>query len=163
VGVALAALRQATGGVPAEVVVTTADTPLLEGATLAAMLETHRAAVAEGAVATVLTSEVPDPRGYGRVVRDDRGAVRAIVEQKDADEAQARIREINAGIYVFDGAFLEDALSRVTDDNAGGEYYLTDVPGIAAQDGRLVQGFLAADVAETAGANDRVQLAALAA
>jgi bifunctional UDP-N-acetylglucosamine pyrophosphorylase/glucosamine-1-phosphate N-acetyltransferase len=89
--------------------------------------------------------------------------VLAVVEEKDADEAQRGIKEINAGIYVFDGRFLEDALSRVTDDNAGGEYYLTDVPGIAAQDGRRVAAHLLADVAQTEGANDRVQLAALAA
>ena len=165
VSVALAALRDATGGVPTEVVVTTADTPLLRGDTLSGLLDAHRTCrgSAAAAAATLLTAEVPDPYGYGRVVRDDMGAVRAVVEEKDADPAQARIREINSGIYVFDGAFLEDALGRITDDNAGGEFYLTDVPGVAAQDGRRVQAHVIDDVAQTAGANDRVQLAALAA
>ncbi len=166
VSVALSALRDATGSVPAEVVVTTADTPLLRGDTLAALLAAHRSGAGRGngagTAVTLLTSEVADPRGYGRVVRDEHGSVRAVVEQKDADEAQARIREINAGIYVFDGPYVEDALTRVTDDNAGGEYYLTDVVGVAAQDGRHVEGFLVRDPAQTEGANDRVQLAALA-
>ena len=161
VSVALAALREETGGVPTEVVVTTADTPLLRGATLSALLAAHRGA-GTGTAATLLTSEVPDPRGYGRVVRDEQRAVRAVVEQKDADEAQARIGEINSGIYVFDGPWLEGALQRITDDNAGGEYYLTDVVALAAQDGRRVEGHLLDDAAQTEGANDRVQLAALA-
>ncbi len=166
VAVAVAALRESTGGVPAEVVVTTADTPLLEGVTLATMVSAHRGhrgSDGTPCAATLLTSEVPDPHGYGRVVRGADGAVRAVVEEKDADDAQARIREINAGIYVFDGPWLEDALSRVTDDNAGGEHYLTDVVGLAAQDGRQVQGHVLADVAQTRGANDRVQLADLGA
>ena len=173
VSVALAALRAATGGVPAEVLVTTADTPLLQGATLAALLDAHRAGTGAGTGAgtstgtgtavTVLTSEVADPTGYGRVVRDDAGSVRAVVEQKDADAALARIREINAGVYVFDGPWLEQALGRVTADNAVGEYYLTDTVALAVQDGRRVEGHLLADAAQTEGANDRVQLAALAA
>ena len=167
VSVALAALREATGAVPAEVLVTTADTPLLRGETLSALLAAHRAqpgsGTGEATAATLLTSRAPDPFGYGRVLRDDQGAVRGVVEQKDADEAQARIQEINSGIYVFDGPWLETALGRVTADNAGGEYYLTDVAGLAAQDGRRVEGHLLDDVAQTEGANDRVQLAALAA
>ena len=168
VSVALAALREATGSLPAEVLVTTADTPLLQGATLAGLLDAHRAGggagagPGAGAAVTLLTSQVTDPSGYGRVVRDDRWSVRAVVEQKDADEAQVAIREINAGIYVFDGPWLEQALGRVTRDNAGGEYYLTDVVALAAQDGRGVEGHLLADAAQTEGANDRVQLAALA-
>ena len=160
VGVALTALREETGDVPREVLVTTADTPLLQGSTLASLLAAHRAAPT---AATVLTGEVVDPRGYGRVLRDEHGEVRAIVEQKDADEVQARVREINSGIYVFDGPFLESALGRVTADNAGGEYYLTDVVALAATDGQHVEGHVLGDVAQTEGANDRVQLAALGA
>ena len=160
VGVALTALREATGDVPAEVLVTTADTPLLGGPTLAALLAAHRQ---RPTAVTLLTSEPADPTGYGRVVRDGDGEVRAVVEQKDADAAQVGIREINAGIYVFDGPFLETALTRTTDDNAGGEYYLTDVVGVAAADGHHVEAHLLDDVAQTEGANDRVQLAALGA
>ena len=160
VGVALAALREATGDVPAEVLVTTADTPLLEGRTLRALLSAHRE---RPTAVTLLTGEPAEPTGYGRVVRDADGGVRAVVEQKDAVAAQVRLREINAGIYVFDGAFLETALTRTTDDNAGGEYYLTDVVGVAAVDGHHVQAHLLDDVAQTEGANDRVQLAALGA
>jgi len=160
VGVALTALREAAGAVPTEVLVTTADTPLLEGTTLAALLEAHRQ---RPTAVTLLTSEAADPTGYGRVVRDADGGVRAVVEQKDATPDEARVREINAGIYVFDGPFLEAALGRTTADNAGGEYYLTDVVGLAASDGRHVEAHLLDDVAQTEGANDRVQLAALAA
>jgi bifunctional UDP-N-acetylglucosamine pyrophosphorylase/glucosamine-1-phosphate N-acetyltransferase len=97
------------------------------------------------------------------VLRDAGGSVTAVVEEKDATAEQAAVREINSGIYAFDGAFLADALARVGNDNAKGEYYLTDVVAIARADGRAVGAHRISDVMQTEGANDRVQLAALAA
>jgi bifunctional UDP-N-acetylglucosamine pyrophosphorylase/glucosamine-1-phosphate N-acetyltransferase len=160
VRVALDALRAAAGTTDGVVLVMNADTPLMEAATLRELVAAH---TAEDRVATVLTAEVPDPTGYGRVLRDAGGSVTAIVEQRDASPEQARVREINSGIFAFDGAFLAEALARVTNDNAKGEYYLTDVVAIARSDGRRVGAHLIDDVMQTEGANDRVQLARLGA
>jgi len=163
VRVGLDALRDAAGTTDGVVVVVYGDTPLLEGETLAELVDVHAASAAGGGRAvTVLTAEVADPFGYGRVLRDPDGSVAAIVEEKDATAEQAAVREINSGIYAFDGAFLVEALARVGNDNAKGEYYLTDVVAIARADGRLVGAHRVADVVQTEGANDRVQLAALA-
>jgi bifunctional UDP-N-acetylglucosamine pyrophosphorylase / glucosamine-1-phosphate N-acetyltransferase len=163
VRVALEALARSAGTTDGVVVVMAGDTPLLEGETLTRLVEDHRARQDAGQVATVLTAEVPEPFGYGRVLRGEDGSVTAIVEQKDATTEQAAVREINSGIFAFDGAFLADALSRVTNDNAKGEYYLTDVVAIAHRDGRTVGAHRIEDVMQTEGANDRVQLAALGA
>ncbi len=160
VRVALEALRDAAGSATGTVIVMAGDTPLLEGDTLAELASVHEEAV--NAV-TVLTGEVVDPFGYGRIVRDADGQVHAIVEQKDASDEERAIREVNSSIYAFDGDFLAEALSRVTNDNAKGEYYLTDVVAIARSDGRRVGAHVTPDVAQTEGANDRAQLAALAA
>lgn len=160
VRVALDRLREVAGSTSGTVLVTTGDTPLLEGDTLAGLVSGHTAA---GRAVTLLTGEVADPFGYGRVVRDAAGDVAAIVEQKDADPEQARIREINSGIYAFDGDFLSWALGRVGNDNAKGEYYLTDVVAIARTSGAPVGAHVIEDVLQTQGANDRAQLAALAA
>lgn len=160
VRVGLDALRDAAGTTDGTVVVMAGDTPLLRGETIAALVADHDAA---GRAITILTGEVADPFGYGRVIRDDAGAVTAIVEEKDADETQAAVREINSGVFAFDGAFLGDALGRITNDNAKGEYYLTDVVGIAHADSRPVGAYRIDDVMQTEGANDRAQLAALGA
>ncbi|MFD0685161.1 bifunctional UDP-N-acetylglucosamine diphosphorylase/glucosamine-1-phosphate N-acetyltransferase GlmU [Actinomadura fibrosa] len=149
------ALEQ-TGALDGTVVVTNGDHPLLRGETLAALVRAHED---EGNAATVLTTEIPDPTGYGRMVRAADGSVAAIVEHKDADAAQRAIGEINVGMYAFDGALLEDALKRVTTDNAKGEEYLTDVVAILRGDGHRAGAHLAADWVETQGVNDRVQLA----
>jgi bifunctional UDP-N-acetylglucosamine pyrophosphorylase/glucosamine-1-phosphate N-acetyltransferase len=163
VRVGLDALRRHVGTTDGTVLVTAGDTPLLRGETLEALLTDHRAHRAEDRVVTVLTAEVDDPSGYGRVVREADGSVAGIVEERDATPEQAAGREVNSSIYVFDGGFLADALSRVTNANAKGEYYLTDVVAIARADGRTVGAHPIEDVMQTAGANDRVQLAALAA
>ena len=160
VRVAMEALRRSGGTTSGTVVVMTGDTPLLQGDTLLDLVADHSGA---GRAVTILTGEVPDPFGYGRVVRDAHGEVTAIVEEKEADADQAAIREINSGIYAFDGDFLADALSRVSKDNAKGEYYLTDVVAVARADGAAVGAHVTGDVMQTEGANDRVQLAALAA
>ncbi|MFI6026100.1 bifunctional UDP-N-acetylglucosamine diphosphorylase/glucosamine-1-phosphate N-acetyltransferase GlmU [Amycolatopsis magusensis] len=157
VGCALATLPpQLTG----TVVVSYGDVPLLDTETLAALLAEHTGA--SNAV-TVLTSVVPDPTGYGRIVRDADGGVTAIVEQKDADETQLAITEINSGVYAFDAAVLADGLSRLSTDNAQGELYLTDVLSIARGDGKAVGTLVVEDPWLTEGVNDRVQLSVLGA
>ncbi|MDN4483622.1 bifunctional UDP-N-acetylglucosamine diphosphorylase/glucosamine-1-phosphate N-acetyltransferase GlmU [Demequina lignilytica] len=139
------------------VVVTSGDVPLVDGALLGALVEAHHDG---GNAVTVLTAEVPDAGGYGRIVRDSSGAVLRIVEHKDATDAERAIREINAGIYVFDAAHLRDALARLTGDNAQGELYLTDVLALAREAGGRVGAMVAPDAAAVEGVNDRVQLAA---
>ncbi len=141
------------------VIVTTGDTPLLEGASLRAFAEDH---AGSGRVVSVLTGEVPDPTGYGRVIRDEDGSVAAIVEHKEASPEQATVREINSGILAFDAAFLEEVLPRLSNDNAKNEYYLTDTVKLARDAGRQVGAFRVEDVLQTEGANDRAEMAELA-
>jgi bifunctional UDP-N-acetylglucosamine pyrophosphorylase/glucosamine-1-phosphate N-acetyltransferase len=146
------------GGRPeGTVVVVCGDTPLLSGATLSDLARTH---ADDGNAVTVLTAEVPDSTGYGRIVRDEAtGAVTAIVEHKDATAAQRAIREINSGVFAFDGALLADALTQVRTDNSQGEEYLTDVLGILREAGHRVGAAVAGDHREILGINNRVQLA----
>lgn len=138
------------------VVVACGDTPLLTAGTLRALAETH---AADGNAVTVLSAKVPDPTGYGRIVRVADGSVRAIVEHKDADAEQLGIDEINSGVFAFDGALLGEALGRVSTDNSQGEEYLTDVLGILREAGHRVGACVAEDHHEIAGINNRVQLA----
>ncbi|MFF7182725.1 bifunctional UDP-N-acetylglucosamine diphosphorylase/glucosamine-1-phosphate N-acetyltransferase GlmU [Streptomyces sp. NPDC008121] len=139
------------------VVVVCGDTPLLSGETLRELAATH---AADGNAVTVLTAEVPDSTGYGRIVRDEvSGAVTAIVEHKDASDAQRAIREINSGVFAFDGRLLADALGKVRTDNSQGEEYLTDVLSILREAGHRVGASVAADHREILGINNRVQLA----
>ncbi|MFE9291075.1 bifunctional UDP-N-acetylglucosamine diphosphorylase/glucosamine-1-phosphate N-acetyltransferase GlmU [Streptomyces olivaceus] len=139
------------------VVVVCGDTPLLTGETLRALAATHSA---DGNAVTVLTAEVPDATGYGRIVRDGAsGAVTAIVEHKDASESQRAVREINSGVFAFDGRLLAEALGKVRTDNSQGEEYLTDVLGILREAGHRVGASVAGDHREIAGINNRVQLA----
>jgi bifunctional UDP-N-acetylglucosamine pyrophosphorylase/glucosamine-1-phosphate N-acetyltransferase len=141
------------------VLVAYGDTPLLEGESLRALAEDH---VAAGRGVSILSGVVANPHGYGRVLRDAAGEVTGIVEQKDATEEQRAVCEINSGILAFDAEFLDGALSRLTNDNANGEYYLTDTVQLAREDGLPVGAFPIEDVLQTEGANDRAQLAALA-
>ena len=138
------------------VVVTYGDVPLLTTATLEALTAAHHEA---GNAVTVLTAHVPDPTGYGRIVRGPDGQVAEIVEQKDAGEAVRAVREINSGVYAYDGRLLAEALGKLTADNAQGEEYLTDTLAILREAGHRVGAFTAGDHREVAGVNDRVQLA----
>ncbi|MEU2385636.1 bifunctional UDP-N-acetylglucosamine diphosphorylase/glucosamine-1-phosphate N-acetyltransferase GlmU [Streptomyces sp. NPDC012461] len=150
-------LEELGGAVDGTVIVVCGDTPLLTGATLRELAATH---AAEGNAVTVLTAEVPDATGYGRIVRDEAsGAVTAIVEHKDASEEQRAVREINSGVFAFDGALLAQALKQVRTDNSQGEEYLTDVLGILRAAGHRVGASVAGDHREIAGINNRVQLA----
>jgi bifunctional UDP-N-acetylglucosamine pyrophosphorylase/glucosamine-1-phosphate N-acetyltransferase len=146
------------------VVVTYGDVPLLAADTLTELVRVHEAGLGGGGAAvTVLTAEVDDPTGYGRVLRDATGAVTGIVEHRDADPAQREVREINSGIYAFDAAVLLDALGRIDASNDQGEMYLTDVLAVARADGGLVQALATEDLWQVEGVNDRVQLATLGA
>ena len=158
VRVAMDALQEQVGPPSGTVVVAAGDTPLLQGESLRAFVAEHEAA--QRAV-SILSGVVPDPYGYGRVVRNAEGDVEAIVEEKDATPQQREIGEINSGILAFDAQFLVSALGRIGNDNAKGEYYLTDAVKIAQEDGLTVGAFPIEDVAQTEGANDRAQLADL--
>ena len=140
------------------VVVTYGDVPLLTTQTLSGLVAAHSAA---SAAVTVLTAVLDDPSGYGRILRDDAGAVIAIVEEKDASDEQRAVGEINSGIFAFEAAFLRAALDRLRADNAAGELYLTDVVAIARGEGVPVAAVTTDDVWQTEGANTRAQLAAL--
>ncbi|KRC87308.1 bifunctional N-acetylglucosamine-1-phosphate uridyltransferase/glucosamine-1-phosphate acetyltransferase [Terrabacter sp. Root85] len=154
------ALEALPGDLAGTVVVTYGDVPLLTSATLEGLVAAHHAS---GSAVTVITATLEDPTGYGRVIRDAEGSVVAIVEQKDADEEQRAIREVNSGLYAFDAAVLREALSEVGTDNAQGEKYLTDVIAIARGRGLGVRAHLVADLWQTEGVNDKVQLARLGA
>jgi bifunctional N-acetylglucosamine-1-phosphate-uridyltransferase/glucosamine-1-phosphate-acetyltransferase GlmU-like protein len=112
------------------------DGPLIRAETLQKVLDVHRAA---NAAATLATSIIDDPEGYGRIVRDQQGRFREIVEQKNATEAQLAIREVNPSYYCFDTASLFAALDRVERNEASGEYYITDVPALLLQEGKRVE------------------------
>ena len=148
---ALAQLADLTG----DVIVTMGDVPMLTGETLAALLDEHRS---NQAAVTVLTAEVPDPTGYGRILRDTGGIVTGIVEHRDADDTQLEIIEINSGIYVFDAATLRSALTELAPSNDQGELYLTDVLAVVREAGKPVGAYFIDDVWQTEGVNDRIQL-----
>jgi bifunctional UDP-N-acetylglucosamine pyrophosphorylase/glucosamine-1-phosphate N-acetyltransferase len=151
---------EALPDVEGTVVVVAGDTPLLTAGTLASLTSEH---VVAGNAATVLTAILDDPSGYGRVLRDDDSEVTAIVEHKDADEAQRAVREVNSGMYAFDAGPLRQALGALTRDNVQGEEYLTDVLAILGAAGHRIGAVVAQDRHEILGVNDRVQLAAAAA
>jgi bifunctional UDP-N-acetylglucosamine pyrophosphorylase/glucosamine-1-phosphate N-acetyltransferase len=143
-------------GEDADVVVLPGDAPLLRPPTLAALVRAHRE---QDAAAALLTAEVEDPAGYGRVVRGRDGDVVAIVEDADAVGEQRTIAEINTSIYCFRRAVLAPALRRLRPANAQGEYYLTDVLSVLHDAGYWILPMVVADPMETAGVNDRAQLA----
>lgn len=150
--------RTALAGLAAsdEVMVLCGDGPLVTAATLERLLSAHRAAHAE---ATMATSVIPDPAGYGRIQRDAQGRFEAIVEQRDCTPAQLAIREINPSYYCFAHGALFGTLSRVGNRNASGEYYLTDVFGLLKSDGRTVHVVDAVPPEEVLSVNTPQQLA----
>jgi bifunctional UDP-N-acetylglucosamine pyrophosphorylase / glucosamine-1-phosphate N-acetyltransferase len=141
------------------VLVLSGDVPLLDGGAIASLAAVH---AQSGAEATILTSVLDDPRGYGRVVRDPDGSVLRVVETKergDATREEHRIREVNAGVYAFDGRALRDALPRLTAENAQGELYLPQVIDLLREDGLTVFAHQTKDDSALLGVNDRVALA----
>lgn len=160
-------VQQALPQIPAQtqaVLIVCGDTPLLRAQTLQAMLEKYAASQQDSQplAGLLLTAILDNPHGYGRIVRGSNGSVEAIVEEKDATAAQKQIQEINAGAYIFNYAALQSALARLDNNNAQGEYYLTDVISLLAADGLQLDTLPAADPLETTGVNDCVQLAAAA-
>nr|WP_265522662.1 bifunctional UDP-N-acetylglucosamine diphosphorylase/glucosamine-1-phosphate N-acetyltransferase GlmU [Oerskovia sp. JB1-3-2] len=146
-------------GLEGAVLVLAGDIPLLDGATLAELLAAHRA---DGNAVTILTTELADATGYGRILREDgTGDVVGIVEHKDATDAQRAVREINSSVYVFDAAVLRRGLAGLGRDNAQGEVYLTDVVAAARAEGGTVRALLSDDPLVVEGVNDRLQLATL--
>ena len=142
-------------GFDGDVIVLSGDVPLLTKATMTGLIDTH---TDSDAVATLLTAILPDPTGYGRVLRDDSGQVIKIVEQKDGSPAELEINEINVGIYVFRAKRLFETLKIIRNDNVQGEYYLPDVIKIYVDRGEKVVARLADNFDETRGINTVAQL-----
>ena len=153
-GHAVLQARDLLGDTQGTALILCGDTPLLEGAELKKFYETH---LKSGAGVSVLTAEAPDPFGYGRILRDEAGQVTGIVEEKDATPEQRKITEINTGIYCVEMPLLFDLLVNLKNDNAQGEYYLTDILAECLERGRKVAGIKTGDF--EMGINSRRQLA----
>ncbi|CCQ97344.1 bifunctional glucosamine-1-phosphate N-acetyltransferase/UDP-N-acetylglucosamine pyrophosphorylase [[Clostridium] ultunense Esp] len=138
------------------VIILYGDTPLIRDKTIKRLVDYHDKNDYDG---TILTAYLEDPAGYGRVIRDDEGYILKIVEHKDATEEELKIKEINSGIYCFNGRQLKYALSKIDNDNAQGEYYITDVIKILKEEGCKVGAYVIEDSREIHGVNSRVQLA----
>jgi bifunctional UDP-N-acetylglucosamine pyrophosphorylase / glucosamine-1-phosphate N-acetyltransferase len=157
-GHAVMAARDRIANRPGPLVIVAGDAPLIEGATLGHLVETHRA---EKNDVTMLTVVMDDPTGYGRIIRNKDSSLLRCVEQKDASPEELLVREVGVSIYCFEVAFLLAALDRLTTDNAQGEYYLTDVPRIMQQQGKTVGLLCHSSAAEVLGVNTRIELADL--
>jgi len=143
------------GSFAGDVIVLSGDVPLLRKSTIERLQECHRK---EKATATILTADIDDPKGYGRVVRSDSGLVTGIVEERDADEKTKIICEINSGIYIFRHAALFEALKHISPNNAQNEYYLTDVFKYFWSKGLPIAAVKAGDFDEVRGVNTFDQL-----
>lgn len=148
--------EQLLGELEGTTLVICGDTPLIRSETMDALVRKHKEL---GAKATILTAIADNPTGYGRIIRGEQGEVLRNVEQKDATPEEQAVTEINTGTYCFDNRALFDALKRVKNDNAQGEYYLPDVMGILQSEGALIGAHVSDDFSETLGVNDRVVLA----
>lgn len=158
-GDAVNAARELLENTDSILLVLSGDVPMIRPETLAELTAIHHDFRGRGAACTILSVRLKDPAGYGRVVRDENGEFEQIVEQKDATDEQREIDEINSGIYCFNTRKLFAALSQIDNNNAQGEYYLTDVPRILRDAGDDVAIFQCADHREVEGVNDRRQLA----
>ncbi len=138
-----------------KVVILYGDVPIVREETLKKLIEKS---IKEKEYATVLTAIVPNPTGYGRIIRDDTTRIKEIVEERDANSEQRKITEINSGLYCFDIEELVKALGKLTNNNSQGEYYLTDVIKIMNQKGLKVGAMIVEDKTEILGVNDRAQL-----
>ena len=147
----------ARGELSGPVLIAASDMPLLDAGTLHDLLEFHEAS---GNGATVLTTILDDPTGYGRIIRDREGNVLRIVEQKDANRSELAVQEVNTSVYVFEAAVLAKSIAGLKSNNAQGEFYLTDALEMAKADGN-VGAFAAPDPLTVEGVNDRVQLSEL--
>ena len=154
-GHALMCAAEALAGFSGTLLLLCGDVPLLRAETLQQLLKFHRQ---QQAAVTVLTAEMPNPTGYGRIIRSGE-QVLEIVEEKDATDQQRQVQEINTGTYLFDAEFVFGALKNLKTDNAQGEYYLTDVVAVAVAAGEKTRAICVNDPTEVMGINDRCQLA----
>jgi UDP-N-acetylglucosamine diphosphorylase/glucosamine-1-phosphate N-acetyltransferase len=154
-GHAVLQAASALDGFRGNVLVLSGDVPLLRSGTMESLLARHEQT---GAVATILTAVMPDPAGYGRIIRNADGSVNRIVEHKDASDQEREIREINSGIYVFDKEKLFEALGHIAPNNAQNEYYLTDVFEYFWKNRWVVSAVIADDGDEIHGINNFDQL-----
>ena len=152
------AAQLALAGAPTtgSVLILAGDTPLLTTSTLNEFIAIHEA---NASSASVLTADMPDPFGYGRIIRDDNGGISHIVEERDATDEEREITEINTGVYLFDNAALRAACAKLSKDNSQGELYLTDVIALIKGANSVVLAIRSNDYTETLGINDRSQLA----
>jgi bifunctional UDP-N-acetylglucosamine pyrophosphorylase / glucosamine-1-phosphate N-acetyltransferase len=155
-GHAVRTVIESLGAIQGTVLVLFSDTPLLRAETLAGLVAEHEAT---GAAVTVLTAQAPDPKGYGRILRDESGQVIGIVEEADATPEQRSVTEISSGMFAFDGDLLADAVKRVPAAKATGEEYLTEVPAVLRADGHPVASAFCPDFDEIQGVNSQAQLA----
>jgi len=157
-GHAVMQTRHALADFEGDVLILSGDVPLVRSATLRELVGQHRVA---NATATLLTARVPDPSGYGRIIRSDdanQGALQSIIEHKDASDQQKLIDEINSGIYVVDAASLFEALDKVGNNNAQQEYYLTDIIGIFGSEGKVISAWCGPSWEEIHGINTPADL-----
>ncbi len=143
-------------GISGDLLVLYGDTPLLKADTLKQLVRTKRESKA---AAAVLTTELANPSGYGRILRNDAGNIIGIIEDKDASAVEKAINEVNTGVYCFEISILLQTLKKITPHNAQGEYYLTDVIKILAEEGSKIAGLITNEADEVMGPNDRIQLA----
>jgi bifunctional UDP-N-acetylglucosamine pyrophosphorylase/glucosamine-1-phosphate N-acetyltransferase len=155
-GHAVRTVIESLGLIPGTVIVLFSDTPMLRGQTLRDLAAEHETS---GAAVTVLTVQAPDPKGYGRILRDDTGQITGIVEEADATDEQRAMTEVSSGMFAFDGELLADAIKRVPVAAVTGEEYLTEVPAVLRADGHLVGSATCQDFDEVQGVNDQEQLA----
>lgn len=142
-------------GYDGDILVLSGDVPLLTQESIDALIDDHQK---HKAIATLLTADLEDPFGYGRIIRNKDGAVERIAEQKDASENEQNINEINVGIYIFDSKCLFNALKKIKNDNAQGEYYLPDVIPMIIKEGKKVRAVKSQSFDETRGINTIEQL-----
>ena len=155
-GDAVMTAKEELGDKDGATLVVTGDTPLFTTETFDELFKYH---AEKSNAATVLTAEAPNPFGYGRIIRDDQGNVLRIVEQKDGKPEELKVKEINTGVFCFDNKKLFEALKHVDNNNAQGEYYLTDVLEILRNSGERVGAYKMPDFSESLGVNDRIALA----
>ena len=155
-GHAVLCAREKFADFDGDILILSGDVPLIREQTLRSMVEHHRR---RRATVTLLTAQLDEPKGYGRLLRDTEKRLTGITEEKDASEAERQIREVNAGVYVIAAPFLFHALSNVGNNNQQGEYYLPDIVRIGCDQGKTVETFNIEDRREMLGINTREELA----
>ncbi|MBI3991611.1 MAG: NTP transferase domain-containing protein [Candidatus Omnitrophica bacterium] len=154
-GDAVAAAKDALAGFDGNVLVLYGDVPLLKAETIRRLINEHEEG---GSSCTMLTVYLPDPAGFGRILRDDNGDVKGIIEEADAASEQKNLKEINAGVYCFNSKHLFEGLSRIKPNNRKGEYYLTDIIAIFSRSGKRVRALVVDDREEVVGINTPQEL-----